>query len=65
MRLSKRPRFLLDLAEELTWLNQRAGPDVAEHWYQSLQATMDTSSGIRIWAVSGAISSLRVSAPGE
>jgi plasmid stabilization system protein ParE len=41
MQLIKRPRFLLDLAEELTWLNQRAGPDVAEHWYQCLLATMD------------------------
>ena len=40
MRLIKRPRFLLDLAEELTWLNQKAGPDVAEHWYQSLLATI-------------------------
>jgi len=40
MRLIKRPRFLLDLAEELTWLNQRAGPDVAEHWYRSLLAAM-------------------------
>ena len=40
MRLIKRPRFLLDLAEELTWLNQKAGPEVAEHWYQSLLAAM-------------------------
>ena len=28
MRLIKRPRFLLDLAQELTWLNQKAGPEV-------------------------------------
>ena len=41
MRLIKRPRFLLDLAEELTWLNQKAGPDVAERWYHSLLTTMD------------------------
>ena len=27
---SKRPRFLLDLAEGLTWLNQKAGVEVAE-----------------------------------
>jgi plasmid stabilization system protein ParE len=40
MRLIKRPRFLLDVAEELTWLNQKAGAEVAEHWYQSLQAAM-------------------------
>ncbi len=36
----KRPRFLLDLAEELTWLNQNAGPEVAERWYQSLKETI-------------------------
>lgn len=40
MRLIKRPRFLLDLAQELTWLNQKAGSEVAEHWYQSLLAAM-------------------------
>lgn len=37
---SKRPRFLLDLAEELTWLNQNAGPEVAERWYQALKKTI-------------------------
>jgi len=37
---SKRPRFLLDLAEELVWLKNRAGPDVAEHWYAALLATI-------------------------
>ena len=36
----KRPRFLLDLAEELTWLNQKAGPEVAERWYQELKKTI-------------------------
>ncbi len=30
----KRPRFLLDLAEELTWLNQNARAEVAERGYQ-------------------------------
>jgi plasmid stabilization system protein ParE len=40
MRLLRRPRFLLDLAEELTWLNDRAGPDVAEAWYASLKETI-------------------------
>jgi len=29
---TKRPRFLLDLAEELTWLNDKAGAEVAERW---------------------------------
>lgn len=40
MQAIKRPRFLLDLAEELAWLNLNAGPDVAERWYQSLIETM-------------------------
>jgi plasmid stabilization system protein ParE len=38
---SKRPRFLLDLAEELTWLNKKAGADVAERWYESLITTVE------------------------
>ena len=37
---SKRPRFLVDLAEELSWLNQHAGPAVAERWYQALKKTI-------------------------
>lgn len=64
----KRPQFLLDLAEELNWLAEKAGADVAEAWYQSLQATIrqlqahpflgrprkDLSPpGIRSWRVSG------------
>lgn len=67
-RVFKRPQFLLDLAEELRWLAGKAGPDVAEKWYQSLQATIrllaehpfvgrerkDLSPpGIRSWRVSG------------
>ena len=40
MKVFKRPRFLLDLAEELTWLNDKAGPDVATVWYQSFKATI-------------------------
>ena len=35
-----RPRFLLDLAEELTWLNEKAGSGVAERWYQALKKTI-------------------------
>jgi hypothetical protein len=31
--VAKRPRFLLDLAEELTWLKDKAGAEVAERWY--------------------------------
>ncbi len=41
MQAVRRPRFLLDLAEELTWLDQKAGAEVAERWYQSLLATMN------------------------
>jgi plasmid stabilization system protein ParE len=36
----KRPRFLLDLAEELTWLNEKAGAEVAQRWYHALVATL-------------------------
>ena len=36
----KRPRFLLDLAEELTWLKDKAGADVAERWYDALLTTI-------------------------
>jgi len=36
-RVLKRPQFLLDLAEELVWLNEKAGPNVAEAWHQSLK----------------------------
>lgn len=36
----KRPRFLLDLAEALTWRNDHAGADAAERWYQALLATL-------------------------
>jgi plasmid stabilization system protein ParE len=40
VNVSKRPRFLLDLAEELTWLKDHAGADVAGRWYESLLATI-------------------------
>jgi len=30
-QVERRPQFLLDLAEELNWLNEHAGPDAAEH----------------------------------
>jgi plasmid stabilization system protein ParE len=68
MRTLRRPQFLLDLAEELTWLNDKAGPEVAESWYDSLQKTIhlleqhpmvgrertDVSPpGIRSWRVAG------------
>ena len=65
---SKRPRFLLDLAEELTWLKDNAGADVAERWYDALLATIQfirknpfvgreredlMPAGIRSWRVRG------------
>ncbi len=70
MRLatSKRPRFLLDLAEELTWLRDNAGIDVAERWYDAFQASIQfieknpsigrerkalSPGGIRPWRVQG------------
>ncbi len=64
MNVNKRPRFLLDLAEELTWLKDHAGADVAGRWYESLLATIQfirknphvgrerkdlTPAGIRSW----------------
>lgn len=67
MNVNKRPRFLLDLAEELTWLNDHAGAEVAERWYESLVATVQfirknpyvgrerkdlTPAGIRSWRMS-------------
>ena len=36
-RSHKRPRFLLDLAEELTRLKDHAGAEVAERWYQAFK----------------------------
>jgi plasmid stabilization system protein ParE len=38
--LAKRPRFLLDVGEELTWLNDKAGAEVAERWYDALLETI-------------------------
>lgn len=68
MNTAKRPRFLLDLAEELTWLNDKAGAEVAERWYDALLLTVQfveknplvgrerkdlTPAGIRSWRVRG------------
>ena len=62
----KRPRFLLDLAEELNWLKNKAGIEVAERWYDALIATVQfieknpfvgrerkdlSPAGIRSWRV--------------
>lgn len=68
MSLARSPRFLLDLAEELTWLKVHAGPDVAECWYAALLDTLQfietnplvgrerkdlKPDGIRSWRVRG------------
>ena len=68
MNTARRPRFLLDLAEELTWLNDKAGAEVAERWYDALVATVQfieknpfvgrerkdlSPAGIRSWRVRG------------
>jgi len=65
--VTKRPQFLLDLAEELVWLNDNTGAEVAERWYHSLQNTIIflqkhplvgreradlTPGGIRSWKIS-------------
>ena len=64
----KHPRFLSDLAEELTWLKDNAGADVAGRWYDALLATIQfikknphvgrerkdlTPAGIRSWRMRG------------
>lgn len=64
----QRSQFLLDVAEELNWLNQRAGAEVAERWYEALWETIEqlrihpglgrprtdlTPEGIRSWRVKG------------
>jgi plasmid stabilization system protein ParE len=68
MNVAKRPRFLLDLAEELYWLKDKAGADVAERWYDALLVTIQfieknpfvgrerkdlSPAGIRSWRVRG------------
>jgi plasmid stabilization system protein ParE len=66
--VAHRPRFLLDLAEELNWLNQRAGPEVAERWYEAVCSSIEQlrkhpglgrlrrdlkPEGLRSWRVKG------------
>jgi plasmid stabilization system protein ParE len=66
--VAKRPRFLLDLAEELLWLKDKAGAEVAERWYDALLVTIQfieknpfvgrerkdlSPAGIRSWRVRG------------
>jgi hypothetical protein len=64
----KRPRFLLDLAEELISLKDHAGAEVAEQWYDALIETLQfieknphvgrerkdlKPAGIRSWRMRG------------
>jgi len=64
----QRPQFLLDIAEELEWLNQKAGSEVANRWYVAVCATIEQlrrhpglgrprpdlkPEGIRSWRVKG------------
>jgi plasmid stabilization system protein ParE len=66
LKLFQRPRFLLDLGEELEWLNQRAGPEIAGKWYDAVTCTIDdlqqhpglgrnrpdlSPAGIRSWRI--------------
>ncbi len=68
MKAVKRPQFLLDLAEELIWLRDKAGAEVAWRWYEALQTTIDfirknpyvgrerqdlNPAGIRSWRIQG------------
>jgi plasmid stabilization system protein ParE len=65
-RIRKRPLFLLDLAEELVWLRDHAGAEVAECWYDAFAAAIEfieyhpfvgrerkdlSPAGIRSWRV--------------
>jgi plasmid stabilization system protein ParE len=68
MITSIRPLFLADLEEELIWLRDKAGFDVAKRWYDALRATVQfiektpyagrerfdlSPAGIRSWRVRG------------
>jgi len=68
VNVAKRPRFLLDLVEELYWLKDKAAAEVAERWYDALVATVQfigknplvgrerkdlSPAGIRSWRVCG------------
>ena len=40
MKVLVRPRFYEDIAEEVYWLLEEAGPEVAEHWHESVWQTV-------------------------
>ena len=64
----QRPQFLFDIAQELKWLNEKAGAEVAHNWYDAVWASIDQlqkhpglgrlrrdlkPDGIRSWRVKG------------
>ncbi len=68
IKVLHRPQFLLDVAEELDWLNQKASPEVANKWYEAVWVTIEqlrrhpglgrqrrdlNPEGIRSWRVKG------------
>ena len=68
MNATRRLRFLLDLAEELNWLNDKTGAEVAERWFDALLVTLQfieknplvgrerkdlSPAGVRTWRVRG------------
>lgn len=51
MSALRRPRFLFDVAEELTWLKDHAGVEVAERWYEALWSTIQFMGKTHMLAV--------------
>ena len=41
MKVLVRPRFYGDISEELYWLLEKAGSDVAQHWHDSVWQTVE------------------------
>ena len=41
MKVLVRPRFYADIAEEVYWLLEKAGPEVAGHWHESVWQTVE------------------------
>ena len=41
MKVLVRPRFYEDISEELYWLLEKAGLDVAQHWHDSVWQTVE------------------------
>lgn len=41
MRINVRPRFWIDLAEEVQYLDRKAGVDIAKAWAESVWSSVD------------------------